>query len=340
MRQSLLILHALLAVGTLAIYPNVEPDPKVDDGSGVAVIQNKPASASKDKGKLDLSDLNLDDPEQLAAQLRNSDPSDILAAAEKEEKKKKEKTPHTPKGSLKSFILGLSSIVVSEIGDKTFLVAAIMSMRYPRKLVFSAAFSALAIMTILSGLMGHILPTLLSPRITQFCAAILFFVFGTKILMEALATAKGQGVQEEVNEVQDEISMTAIDQRNRATENGGTNDTTSTSSNSDIEALKSKCSDMLKYIFSPPWIQTFMMTFLGEWGDRSQIVIVALAAGSDWFMVTLGGVMGHFICTGIATIGGQLLASKISVRTVLFSGTVAFYIFGLSYLYSAIYYTE
>lgn len=52
---------------------------------------------------------------------------------------------------LHAFIASLSVIVVSELGDKTFFIAAIMAMRHPRLIVFSGAISALALMTILSG---------------------------------------------------------------------------------------------------------------------------------------------------------------------------------------------
>ena len=35
--------------------------------------------------------------------------------------------------------------------------------------------------------------------------------------------------------------------------------------------------------------------------------------------VILGGILGHTICTGIAVLGGRLLAQRISVRTGLIS---------------------
>lgn len=41
----------------------------------------------------------------------------------------------------------------------------------------------------------------------------------------------------------------------------------------------------------------FVMTFLAEWGDRSQIATVALAASFNPYMVTFGALIGHLICT-------------------------------------------
>lgn len=54
-------------------------------------------------------------------------------------------------GFLHAFVASLSVIVVSELGDKTFFIAAIMAMRHPRLTVFIGAIGALALMTILSG---------------------------------------------------------------------------------------------------------------------------------------------------------------------------------------------
>ena len=61
-------------------------------------------------------------------------------------------------------------------------------------------------------------------------------------------------------------------------------------------------------------MQTFIMTFLGEWGDRSQIATIAMAAGQDYWWVTGGAVTGHGFCTAIAVIGGRAIAGRVSLR--------------------------
>jgi len=38
--------------------------------------------------------------------------------------------------------------------------------------------------------------------------------------------------------------------------------------------------NLMNLLFSPVFVQTFIMTFLGEWGDRSQIATITLAAAS------------------------------------------------------------
>jgi putative Ca2+/H+ antiporter (TMEM165/GDT1 family) len=90
---------------------------------------------------------------------------------------------------------------------------------------------------------------------------------------------------------------------------------------------KTKQKSMFEQFLSPVFIQCFTMTFLAEWGDRSQIATIALAAAKDPYGVTLGGIIGHSCCTGVAVIGGKLLASRISERTVVICGGVLFLLF-------------
>jgi len=52
---------------------------------------------------------------------------------------------------LHAFVASLAVIIVSELGDKTFFIAAILAMRHSRLVVFGGAIAALGLMTVLSG---------------------------------------------------------------------------------------------------------------------------------------------------------------------------------------------
>ena len=54
-------------------------------------------------------------------------------------------------GFIHAFVASFSVIIVSELGDKTFFIAAIMAMRYNRLTVLVGAMLALGVMTCLSG---------------------------------------------------------------------------------------------------------------------------------------------------------------------------------------------
>lgn len=226
-----------------------------------------------------------------------------------------------------SFYMSISMIVVSEIGDKTFLIAALMAMKHLRLLVFSAAFASLAVMTVLLGIVGHALPSMVSQRVTQFLALVLFVIFGIKLLMEGLAMSKEAGVDEEMAEVEEELQASELNARNHGLE------LNASKSVPWYTEIAGQITDLASFVLSPTWIQVFAMTFLGEWGDRSQIATIAMAAGSDYWFVICGAIVGHGICTAAACIGGQLLATRISMRNVTLGGATAFFVFAVLYFY-------
>lgn len=75
-------------------------------------------------------------------------------------------------------------------------------------------------------------------------------------------------------------------------------------------------------MLSPVFIQSFTMTFLEEWGDRSQLATVLLAARENIWGICVGGILGHAFCTALAVVGGRMLANKISVKTGIELGIV------------------
>lgn len=57
---------------------------------------------------------------------------------------------------LSAFIKALLLITSAEIGDKSFLITMFLAMRYPRRWVFLGTVLALAIMTVLSVVVGKL----------------------------------------------------------------------------------------------------------------------------------------------------------------------------------------
>ncbi|ORY74576.1 hypothetical protein BCR37DRAFT_384376 [Protomyces lactucae-debilis] len=213
------------------------------------------------------------------------------------------------------FFSSLAMIIVSELGDKTFLVAALMAMKHDRLVVFGGAFLALLVMSVLSGLVGRSMPAFLPAYITKLAACGLFLVFGVKLCYEGYYMDKDASVKEEMAEVEHEIQDVTL-------EDGQPQ-----------PARYEGVANLVGLVFSPVFIQTFTLTFLGEWGDRSQIATIAMAAGSDYWWVILGTILGHSLCTLLAVVGGRMLASQISVRSVTLGGRILFLLFGLLYLY-------
>merc|ERR1711963_285635 len=72
------------------------------------------------------------------------------------------------------------------------------------------------------------------------------------------------------------------------------------------------------------FVNTFTLTFIAEWGDRSQLATIVLAGINDVVGVILGGCLGHAICTGGAGLAGALIARFISIRKITFLGALVF----------------
>lgn len=79
--------------------------------------------------------------------------------------------------------------------------------------------------------------------------------------------------------------------------------------------------------------QAFIMTFLAEWGDRSQIATIALAASYNLFMVNIGALLGHFLCTGGAVQLGEWISKHVSEKQVHYAGGFVFVLSGIVTLY-------
>ena len=73
--------------------------------------------------------------------------------------------------------------------------------------------------------------------------------------------------------------------------------------------------------------QSFFLTFIAEWGDRSQIATITLSTTKNPWAVNAGAIIGHAMCTGLAVLGGKVLATRISEKTVTFIGGVIFLLF-------------
>ncbi|XXG51076.1 hypothetical protein AAC387_Pa02g4930 [Persea americana] len=184
------------------------------------------------------------------------------------------------------FTKSLAMTVLSEIGDKTFFAAAVM--------------------TALSVLVGWAAPNLIPRKWTHHITTLLFFGFGIWSLWEGFTE---EGDAEELDEVEAKLAD---------------------------DDLKKQRRPFLTQFFSPIFLKAFSITFFGEWGDKSQIATIGLAADQNPYGVVLGGIIGHALCTTAAVLGGKSLASQISEKMVALSGGILFLAFGMQSFLSAV----
>ena len=198
---------------------------------------------------------------------------------------------------LTAFFSGFLLITVSEIGDKTFFIAMILAMQHSRRLVFVGAISALAAMTMLSVGVGQA-ASLLPEIYIHYAEIALFIVFGLKLLYDASQMPSETCdvvVVGEAKEVVKKAEKQTQDQKN-------------------IWAIL---------------LEAFVLVFVAEWGDRTQIATIALAAENNPIGVSSGAILGHAICAVIAVTSGRILAGQITERQLTAAGGCLFIIFGV-----------
>lgn len=156
-----------------------------------------------------------------------------------------------------------SLILFSEIGDKTFFLAALLAMKYRKRIVFVATLTALLVMTILSVLIGqlfHAFPSSLHTLpIDDYIATALLFWFGVDNIRAYLKETPSQ-----VNQSQDDFYSKEY----------------ASSSESQYGAFGNIALGQI--------LQVFSIIFTAEWGDKSMLATVALSATQPPLAVMLG----------------------------------------------------
>ncbi|XP_037956553.1 transmembrane protein 165 isoform X2 [Teleopsis dalmanni] len=288
---------ALIAVLTFSTICLADVAPKLDDDNNDIIgVQTNMAPFDKDS---------------------NND--NVFDAAKNSQNTDEAKDGKGKNGFVDAFTASISVILFTELGDKTFFIAAIMAMRHPRLIVFTGAISALALMTVLSVVFG-MAATIIPKVYTYYISTALFAIFGLKMIYDGYKMKPGDA-QEELEEVQSDL---------RKREDELERDVTATLVQDPESGVVRKASKKgATYLTLRVLMQAFTMTFLAEWGDRSQLTTIILAASKNVYGVTVGGIIGHSICTGLAVIGGRIVAAKISVRTVTIVGGIVFLGFAL-----------
>ena len=190
-------------------------------------------------------------------------------------------------------------ILFSEIGDKTFFIAVLLALQQPRGTVFVGTFGARAIMTVISVGLGRLLhvadealPFHSDVPWDDYAAVALLLFFGVRTLQGAAeAGAKGDEEQADAEEA--------------------------------VAAMEGKDSTLALLA------STFVLVFAAEWGDKSFLATIALAAASDPVGVVAGAVAGHGTATALAVAGGSLLGEYVSEQVVAYTGGSLFIVFAV-----------
>lgn len=211
------------------------------------------------------------------------------------------------------FVASLSLIFLSEIGDKTFFICAILAMRLGRWISFLGTTFALATMTLLSvgiGVAFNAVPDAMRTSIPvgKYLSVALLFFFGVRSLLNGM-----QASEEEGGELVDAEETVEL-----ATQSGRVR-------NEDEEKSEMDFRKKLRSVFV-----VSALIFVAEWGDRSMLTTIALGASQSPLGVALGGIVGHILAAIIAVLGGSLISNFISEKSVNFVSGLLFIIFAIT----------
>ena len=184
-------------------------------------------------------------------------------------------TPAHP--SLAAFGASLTAITLAELGDKTFFMALILAARHRARHVFIGAFAALTAVTLISLGLGYGLRELLPASVVPWLAAVLFLVFGVKLLLDA----RGMGADEAEDEEEEaEKAVSEAESRGRITGAGAV-----------------------------IW-EAFALVFVAELGDRTQFATIFLATAPAFTFAGLlaGTLLGHALPVALVVIFWRGLA--------------------------------
>jgi len=208
---------------------------------------------------------------------------------------------------------------VSEIGDKTFFIAAILAAggsqegqgQNQKILTFVGAILALLVMTLLAvgiGQIFHSVPDVAGGLPLDDYASILAFgYFGIKLLYDATQMEDDGSLLEEKEEAEEDIKSVALP----GFLSGG----------------------VASLVLPPLVLQAFLLVFAAEIGDRSFISAAALSAQggpTGALAVFIGGISAHTIATLIAVVLGELISKYITERQLAFIGGGLFLLFAAS----------
>ena len=183
-----------------------------------------------------------------------------------------------------AFLFSLAAVFVSEIGDKTQLLALLLAARFRKPIpILFAILAATTLNHGLSAVLGQWLTTVLKPDVMIWILAIGFIAMAIWML-----------IPDSIDEEDDGIA---------------------------------------KWQRFGVFGATFILFFLAEIGDKTQIATVALAARFDnVLLVMLGTTVGMMLADGPAVFIGNKLADKLPIPLIHKIGAFIFLAVGIATL--------
>jgi len=220
-----------------------------------------------------------------------------------------------------AFFVSLTMVSMAEIFDKTWFVAFVMGMRYDKCIVFWSCFLGLVVHVFIAAAFGVAFMHMLSARTLNLLAAGLYTLFA---ILYGYDWYTSDADSDMIGAGKDEVVAEAFADTENSAEDityGATLSAKSPKSKAPIEKAQEMCG-----IF---W-QCFVMVFIAEWGDRTQIAMIGIHATLPLVPVMIGSTIAFGLLTLSAVLLGSIIGDKtLSESTVKGVCALSFAVFAL-----------
>jgi len=221
----------------------------------------------------------------------------------------------------------------AEIFDKTFFIAMVLAMQHRghSMTVFTGCFAALVAHVLMAAACGYAISSFMSPRTLDMAAAVLYGVFACLYARDYInADPEDQCEFEETKAefAQEDImtsdSAAAFEKRHYGTE-------------ALAAPIKKTKAEMLSSAALKVALTAFTTTFIGEFGDRTQIAMIGQHASQPIIPVCIGSTVAFFVLCMIAVMSGLYLSDcAVTQRQVCLIGGISFAVFSVISLYDGL----
>lgn len=197
------------------------------------------------------------------------------------------------------FSTAFATVAIAGIGDKSFLTTLVLAAKHKARWVFTGSVLALTIGAGLWITAGVWMKSIVSIDTIQIISGVAFLLFGVNALVEAGKMESRSHIDTEAEDCRNTLQLTSA----------------SIPANAVIR-------------------NSFTTTFLAEFGDRTQLALLALAAGPNISAESIfsGAVAANIFLTVMAVSSGKCLKNRLCQKRLTYVSGALFISLGINIL--------
>ena len=249
--------------------------------------------------------------------------------------------------SLNGFSESLTTLTLSGFGDKSFFVTTVASISFNNWTVAIASFFALSIMGLISVFLGVEATKFIPAVAINLISVSLFLLMGIKMMLEGLEMNENKK-EDSLEESIDNDSNGCCDEKEKIINEKKAHFIIENDEiyNSDINIEENEAiiniGDFKPKLEFPnnsynpiinnfiyEFSQIFMVVFLGELGDRSQISTMYMTNQTTICNVVSSVIVSNIILSALSVMFGQFISQKLSMKSIYIYTGGSFVLFGM-----------